>query len=79
MVYSLQEGRSPLHVASANGQTDIVNILITHGANVDTKDVVRELVIDTSAYIYTLVFQICICDFQLVQLYQMMFMCNETV
>ena len=43
MVYSLQEGRSPLHVASANGQTDIVNILVTHGANADTIDRVRNL------------------------------------
>ena len=43
LFYSLQDGRSPLHVASANGQTDIVNILITHGANVHTKDRVRNL------------------------------------
>ena len=43
MIYSLQEGRSALHEAVANGQTDIVNILITHGANVDTKDRVKNL------------------------------------
>ena len=43
MFYSLQEGRRPLHAASANGQTDIVNILITYGANVDTNDEVRNL------------------------------------
>ena len=41
MIYSLQEGRCPLHEASANGHTDVVNILITHVANVDTKDDVR--------------------------------------
>ena len=43
MIYSLQEGKSPLHVASANGQTDIVNILVAHGANVDTKHAVWNL------------------------------------
>ena len=43
MIYSLQEGEGPLHEAVASGHTDIVNILITHGANVDTKDEVRNL------------------------------------
>ena len=41
--FSLQYGRSLLHVASANGQADIVNILVAHGANVDTLDRVRSL------------------------------------
>ena len=43
MIYSLQEGRSPLDEALVNGHTDIVNILTTHGANVDTMDRVRNL------------------------------------
>ena len=33
---SLQYCRSPLHVAVEKNQTEIVNILITHGANVDS-------------------------------------------
>ena len=43
MSCSLQDGRSPLHLAIEKGQNDIVNILITHGANVHTKDRVRNL------------------------------------
>ena len=41
MTCSLQEGTSPLHVAAENSHTDVVHILVTHGANVDTKDEVR--------------------------------------
>ena len=40
---SLQDRRSPLHVAAENGHMDILNMLITHGANVDTKYRVRNL------------------------------------
>ena len=36
IIYSLQEGRYPLHVAASNGQADIVDILVSHGANVDS-------------------------------------------
>ena len=36
MTCSLQDGRSPLHLAAEKGYTDIVNILITHGADVDS-------------------------------------------
>ena len=43
LAYSLQDGRSPLHLAIEKDQTDIVNILITHGANVHTNDMVRNL------------------------------------
>ena len=43
MSCSLQDGRSPLHVAAEKGHTDFVDILVTHGANVDTKDSVRNL------------------------------------
>ena len=38
MTYSLQCNRSPLHIAAEKGQTGLVNILIKHGANSDTKD-----------------------------------------
>ena len=43
MTCSLQEDRSPLHLAAEKGHTDIVHILITHGANMTTKDRVRNL------------------------------------
>ena len=36
IIYSLQEGKNPLHEAASNGQADIVNILLTHGADVDS-------------------------------------------
>ena len=40
---SLQEGTSPLHQAVEKGYTDVANILVMHGANVDAKDLVRNL------------------------------------
>ena len=43
LFYSLQYGRSPLHVAVEKGHTAVVDILVTHGANVDTQDMVRNL------------------------------------
>ena len=43
LVYSLQYGRRPLHVAIEKGHTDVIDILVKHGANVDTKDRVRNL------------------------------------
>ena len=52
MFCSLQGGRSALHVAAEKGHTNVVDILVKHGADVDTK---TEFVIDTCAYI--LVFQ----------------------
>ena len=39
----LQVGRSTLHVAVERSQTEVVKILVTHGAHVDTKDGVRTL------------------------------------
>ena len=36
IIYSLQEGRYLLHVAASNGQADIVDILVSHGADVDS-------------------------------------------
>ena len=59
MSCSLQDGRSPLHIAIEKGHTDVVDILVKHGANVDTK---TKIVIHTCAYI--LVFQICIYNFK---------------
>ena len=43
MSCSLQLKRSPLHVAAEKGHTDIVDILIKHGANVDTMHEVRNI------------------------------------
>ena len=40
---SLQFKRSPLHEASKKGHTDIVHILVKHGANVNTRDKVSNL------------------------------------
>ena len=44
MIFSLQKGRSPLHAAVEKDWTDIVNMLITHGANVDIRDKVNVLI-----------------------------------
>ena len=41
--FMTQYGSSPLHVAAEKGHTDVVNILVTHGANVDTLDWVSNL------------------------------------
>ena len=41
LFYSLQDGRRPLHVAVEKGHMDVVDILVKHGAKVDTKDWVR--------------------------------------
>ena len=35
LLYSLQYGGSPLHVAIEEGHTDVVDILVKHGADVD--------------------------------------------
>ena len=43
LFYSLQYGKSPLYVAADKGHTDVIDILVTHGANVDTKNWVRNL------------------------------------
>ena len=43
MSCSLQNKRSPLNVAVEKGHTDVVDILVRHGANVNTKDQVRNL------------------------------------
>ena len=43
MSCSLQDGRSPLHVAIEKGHTDVVDILVKHVADVDTMDRVRNL------------------------------------
>ena len=38
---SLQDGRSALHVAAEKGHTIVVSVLISHGADVNTKDEVK--------------------------------------
>ena len=43
MSCSLQFKESPLHVAAEKGHTDVIYILVKHGANVDTKNYVRNL------------------------------------
>ena len=42
VILSLQNGRHALHLAAENGNTDVINMLITHVANVDAKDSVSE-------------------------------------
>ena len=41
MSCSLQDEESPLHAAAKKGHTDVVDILLKHGANVNTQDKVR--------------------------------------
>ena len=43
LFYSLQYGRSPLDVATEKGHTAVVDILVKHGADINTKDGVRNL------------------------------------
>ena len=43
MSCSLQYGGSPLHVATEKGHMDMVAILLKHGANANTMDMVRTL------------------------------------
>ena len=49
-ICSLQNSRRPLHVAAEKGHSNIVSLLLTHGANADSKDKVR----------YRSMFQFCI-------------------
>jgi hypothetical protein len=41
MIILLQDSKAPLHLAAANGHTDIVAALIMAGADRDAKDNVR--------------------------------------
>ena len=43
LFYSLQGGRSPLLVAIEKGHTDVIDILVTHDADVNTEDDVRNI------------------------------------
>ena len=38
----MQHDRTPLHMASEYGRTDVVNLLISHGGDIHAKDKVRE-------------------------------------
>ena len=40
---SIQEGKSPLYLAAESGQTDVAEVLIANGANVNMIDLVRNL------------------------------------
>ena len=53
-----QKSRSPLHIAVESGHTDIINMLITHGANVDKEDMVRNLY---NRHMYCMPLHIVIC------------------
>ena len=35
MICLMQDGATPLHIASQEGHSDVVNLLISHGANLD--------------------------------------------
>ena len=61
MSCSPQHERSPLYVAAKKGHTDVVDVLVPHGANTNTLDSVRNLM-DKCDYI--LLFQICIYNFK---------------
>ena len=45
MACSLQDSKTPLHVAAEKGHTEVVDILVKHGAymDMDTKDKVSDL------------------------------------
>ena len=43
MIRVLQDNKSPVHVAAEKGLIDVVNVLTTHGASVDTMDMVRNI------------------------------------
>ena len=38
----LQNGNTPLHLSSKSGHVDIVNVLLSHGADIHVKDRVSE-------------------------------------
>ena len=44
-IFSPQAGKSPLHIAAENCSIIAINTLITHGANAESKDMVRKLII----------------------------------
>ena len=47
MSCSLQDGKSPLHLAVEKGHPGVIDILVNHGANVNTLDRVRNLHVHT--------------------------------
>ena len=45
MVCLMQDGSTPLYVASQNGHSDVVNLLISNRANLDTSREVNYIVL----------------------------------
>ena len=41
VVFTLQDGRSPLYTASLSGKVEVVKVLLAHGAKVDLPSDVR--------------------------------------
>ena len=40
--YMLQNKKTPLHLASESGHSEVVTVLIAHGGNVEAQDEVNE-------------------------------------
>ena len=38
----LQDQQTPLHLSSQSGDVDIVNVLLSHGADTEVKDIVSK-------------------------------------
>ena len=43
IVITVQNQQTPLHLSSASGHVDIVNMLLSHGADIHVKDVVSKI------------------------------------
>ena len=44
MICLMQNGATPLHIASQEGHLEVVNLLVSHGANLDKSDKVCHFV-----------------------------------
>ena len=57
---TLQDGASPLHIASQKGHVDVCTLLIERGANLNSQDKVGTIIIDdigsiTVQHVYILI------------------------
>ena len=43
----LQDGLTALHAAAANGEVEVINLLVKHGAAVDTRNKVEPFIAQT--------------------------------